>query len=487
MDYKTSGVDIEAGYKSVELMKEYVKETMRAEVLGGLGGFSGAFSLAKIKEMEEPVLLSGTDGCGTKVKLAMVMDKHDTIGIDAVAMCVNDIACAGGEPLFFLDYIACGKNYPEKIAAIVKGVAEGCKQSDAALIGGETAEHPGLMPEDEYDLAGFAVGVCDKKDMITGENLAAGDVLIGMASTGVHSNGFSLVRKVFDITKESLDTYYDDLGTTLGEALLAPTRIYVKALKSIKNAGVTVKACSHITGGGFYENIPRMLKEGTHAVVEKDSYPIPPIFAKLAKEGEIEEQMMYNTFNMGLGMVLAVDPADVDKTMDAIREAGDTAICSRQDRGWRKGSDFMLRVLSMVSGSGTNLQAIIDSVKNGMITNTELVGVISNNKNAYALTRAKENGIDAKCISPKDYESREVFNQELLKAVDAYEPDLIVLAGYLVVIPPEMIKKYTESDHQHSSISDSIFLWNRLLWIESTRGSFGARCESSWCNSTFRR
>ena len=288
MDYKTSGVDIEAGYKSVELMKEYVKETMRAEVLGGLGGFSGAFSLAKIKEMEEPVLLSGTDGCGTKVKLAMVMDKHDTIGIDAVAMCVNDIACAGGEPLFFLDYIACGKNYPEKIAAIVKGVAEGCKQSDAALIGGETAEHPGLMPEDEYDLAGFA-----------------------------------LVRKVFDITKESLDTYYDDLGTTLGEALLAPTRIYVKALKSIKNAGVTVKACSHITGGGFYENIPRMLKEGTHAVVEKDSYPIPPIFAKLAKEGEIEEQMMYNTFNMGLGMVLAVDPADVDKTMDAIREAGD--------------------------------------------------------------------------------------------------------------------------------------------------------------------
>ena len=323
MDYKTSGVDIEAGYKSVELMKEYVKETMRAEVLGGLGGFSGAFSLAKIKEMEEPVLLSGTDGCGTKVKLAMVMDKHDTIGIDAVAMCVNDIACAGGEPLFFLDYIACGKNYPEKIAAIVKGVAEGCKQSDAALIGGETAEHPGLMPEDEYDLAGFAVGVCDKKDMITGENLAAGDVLIGMASTGVHSNGFSLVRKVFDITKESLDTYYDDLGTTLGEALLAPTRIYVKALKSIKNAGVTVKACSHITGGGFYENSPRMLKEGTHAVVEKDSYPIPPIFAKLAKEGEIEEQMMYNTFNMGLGMVLAVDPADVDKTMDAIREAGD--------------------------------------------------------------------------------------------------------------------------------------------------------------------
>ena len=323
MDYKNSGVDIEAGYKSVELMKKYVQGTMRPEVLTGLGGFSGAFSMEKFKNMEKPTLVSGTDGVGTKLKLAFLMDKHDTIGIDCVAMCVNDIACAGGEPLFFLDYIACGKNYPEKIAAIVSGVAEGCKQSDAALIGGETAEHPGLMPEDDYDLAGFAVGVCDKKDMITGENLAAGDVLIGMASTGVHSNGFSLVRKVFDITKESLDTHYDDLGCTLGEALLAPTRIYVKALKSIKNAGVTVKACSHITGGGFYENIPRMLKEGTHAVVEKDSYPIPPIFAKLAKEGEIEEQMMYNTFNMGLGMVLAVDPADVDKTMTAIREAGD--------------------------------------------------------------------------------------------------------------------------------------------------------------------
>ena len=273
-DYKKAGVDIEAGYKSVELMKAHVKKTMREEVLGGLGGFSGAFSLAKIKEMEEPVLLSGTDGCGTKVKLSMIMDKHDTIGIDAVAMCVNDIACAGGEPLFFLDYIACGKNYPEKIADIVKGVAEGCLQSEAALIGGETAEHPGLMAEDEYDLAGFAVGVCDKKEMITGENLAAGDVLIGMASTGVHSNGFSLVRKVFEkeMDREGLDTYYDELGKTLGETLLAPTRIYVKALKNVKNAGVTVKACSHITGGGFYENVPRMLKDGVHAVIRKDSY-----------------------------------------------------------------------------------------------------------------------------------------------------------------------------------------------------------------------
>ncbi|MFQ9941854.1 MAG: phosphoribosylformylglycinamidine cyclo-ligase, partial [Blautia hansenii] len=289
-----------------------------------LGGFSGAFSLKKIKEMEDPVLLSGTDGCGTKVKLAYLMDKHDTIGIDAVAMCVNDIACAGGEPLFFLDYIACGKNYPEKIAEIVKGVAEGCLQSEAALIGGETAEHPGLMPEEEYDLAGFAVGVVERRDLINGENLKDGDVLIGMASSGVHSNGFSLVRKVFEMTKESLDTYYDELGKTLGEALLAPTRIYVKALKNVKEAGVAVKACSHITGGGFYENVPRMLKDGVCAVIEKDSYPIPPVFTLMAKVGEIEETMMYNTFNMGLGMIVAVDAKDVDKTMEAIKAAGDT-------------------------------------------------------------------------------------------------------------------------------------------------------------------
>ena len=324
MDYKSSGVDIEAGYKSVELMKQYVKTTMRPEVLGGLGGFSGAFSLEKIKNMEKPTLVSGTDGVGTKIKLAFLLDKHDTIGIDCVAMCVNDIACAGGEPLFFLDYIACGKNEPEKIAQIVKGVAEGCVQSEAALIGGETAEHPGLMPEDEYDLAGFAVGVVDEKDLITGENLKDGDVLIGMASSGVHSNGFSLVRKVFEMTTESLNTYYDELGATLGETLLAPTRIYVKALKAVKEAGVTIKACSHITGGGFYENIPRMLKEGTHAVVKKDSYPVPPIFKLMAEKGNIEEQMMYNTYNMGLGMIVAVDPADVDKTMEAMRAAGDT-------------------------------------------------------------------------------------------------------------------------------------------------------------------
>ena len=337
MDYKNAGVDIEAGYESVELMKKYVKGTMRPEVLGGLGGFSGAFSMEAIKGMEEPVLLSGTDGCGTKVKLAFLLDKHDTIGIDCVAMCVNDVACAGGEPLFFLDYIACGKNYPEKIATIVSGVAEGCKQSGCALIGGETAEHPGLMLEDEYDLAGFTVGVVDKKDIITGEDLKAGDVLIGMASTGVHSNGFSLVRKIFKMDKETLNTYHEELGKTLGEALLAPTRIYVKALKNVKEAGVRVKACSHITGGGFYENVPRMLPEGKHAVIKKDSYEVPAIFKMMEREGNVEEHMMYNTYNMGIGMIVAVDPADMEKTMEAMRAAGDTPYVIGEIKDGEKG------------------------------------------------------------------------------------------------------------------------------------------------------
>ena len=325
MDYKSAGVDIEAGYKAVELMKQHVKATMRPEVLGGLGGFSGAFSLSKIKNMKEPVLLSGTDGVGTKLKLAFLTDKHDSIGIDCVAMCVNDVACAGGEPLFFLDYIACGKNDPEKIATIVKGVADGCIQSGAALIGGETAEMPGFYPVDEYDLAGFCVGVADKCDLIDGKDLKAGDVLIGIASSGVHSNGFSLVRKVFDMTKEALDTYYDELGKTLGEALLVPTKIYVKALKAVRDENIKIKACSHITGGGFYENIPRMLIEGTKAVVRKDSYEIPTIFKLLAKAGDIKEEMMYNTFNMGLGMVIAVDKSDVLKTLEALRASGESA------------------------------------------------------------------------------------------------------------------------------------------------------------------
>lgn len=323
MDYKKAGVDIEAGYRAVELMKKHVKGTMRPEVLTGLGGFSGAFSLAGFQNMEKPTLVSGTDGVGTKLKLAFVMDKHDTVGIDCVAMCVNDIACAGGEPLFFLDYIACGKNIPERIAEIVSGVAEGCRQSKAALIGGETAEMPGFYPEDEYDLAGFAVGIVDEKDLITGNTLEEGDVLIGIASSGVHSNGFSLVRKVFDMSRKSLDAYYDSLGTTLGEALLTPTKIYVNALKSVKDAGVKIKGCSHITGGGFYENVPRMLPEGIHAVIKKESYEVPEIFKLLQKEGDIEETMMYQTYNMGIGMILGVAEGEAERVKEAILKAGE--------------------------------------------------------------------------------------------------------------------------------------------------------------------
>jgi phosphoribosylformylglycinamidine cyclo-ligase len=293
--------------------------------------------MKSFQHMEKPTLVSGTDGVGTKLKLAFVMDKHDTVGIDCVAMCVNDIACAGGEPLFFLDYIACGKNYPEKIAQIVSGVAEGCVQSDAALIGGETAEMPGFYPEDEYDLAGFAVGIVDEKDLITGKDLAGGDVLIGIASSGVHSNGFSLVRKVFPMEKEALDTYYEELGTTLGEALLAPTKIYVKALRSVRESGVRIKACSHITGGGFYENVPRMLPEGMRAVIRKDSYEVPAIFRMLAQRGEIAEEMMYNTYNMGIGMVVAVAPSDVEKAMAAISAAGETSYIIGQIEEGEKG------------------------------------------------------------------------------------------------------------------------------------------------------
>ncbi|MBP5305008.1 MAG: phosphoribosylformylglycinamidine cyclo-ligase [Lachnospiraceae bacterium] len=341
MDYKKAGVDIEAGYRAVELMKKFVKETERPEVLGGLGGFSGAFSLKNFMNMEEPTLLSGTDGVGTKIKIAFELDKHDTIGIDCVAMCVNDVACAGGEPLFFLDYIACGKNEPEKIASIVKGVAEGCKMSDCALIGGETAEHPGLMPEDEYDLAGFTVGIVDKKNIIDGSTLKEGDTLIGIASSGIHSNGYSLVRKVFDIKRAALDVYYESLGATLGETLLTPTRIYVKPLRAVKEAGIKIKACSHVTGGGFYENIPRMLKEGTRAVVRKGSYAVPPIFDMLAKDGNIEEKMMYNTYNMGLGMVIAVDSSEADKAVAVLKEAGEKAYIVGEIKNGEKGIDLI--------------------------------------------------------------------------------------------------------------------------------------------------
>jgi phosphoribosylformylglycinamidine cyclo-ligase len=342
MDYKNAGVDIEAGYKAVELMKKHVASTMRSEVLTDIGGFSGAFSLDGFKNMAHPTLVSGTDGVGTKLKIAFEMDKHDTIGIDCVAMCVNDIACAGGEPLFFLDYIACGKNEPEKIAEIVSGVAEGCRQSDCALIGGETAEMPGFYPVDEYDLAGFAVGIVDRDRMITGKTIAGGDVLVGIASSGIHSNGYSLVRKVFDIRRENLNRSYECLGgATLGETILTPTTIYVKALRSVKENGVTIKGCSHITGGGFYENIPRMLPEGTRARIKADSYPIPPVFEMLAKDGDIAKEMMYNTYNMGIGMLLAVDAGDADKTVELVKQAGQRAYIVGEITEGDKGVDLV--------------------------------------------------------------------------------------------------------------------------------------------------
>lgn len=328
--YKAAGVDVTAGYESVELMKEHVKRTVIPGVVSGIGGFGGLFQ-PDLAGMEEPVLVSGTDGVGTKLKIAMLLDKHDTIGIDAVAMCVNDVVCCGAKPLFFLDYIACGKNFPEKIAQIVAGVAEGCVQSGCALIGGETAEHPGMMPEEDYDLAGFTVGVVDKKKIIDGSRLQAGDVLLGVKSSGVHSNGFSLVRKVFGIgdddeaNKATLAKYYDELSSTLGETLLTPTRIYVKPVLAAIQAA-DVKAISHITGGGFYENIPRMLKEGMSAKIEKAAVPVRPIFDLIQKVGNIPERDMFNTFNMGVGLCMAVSKETAQKALDALNAAGEEAV-----------------------------------------------------------------------------------------------------------------------------------------------------------------
>lgn len=316
--YAAAGVDITAGYRAVELMKKHISKTLTPGAMGEVGGFGGLF-IPSLAGMEEPVLVSGTDGCGTKVKLAILMDKHDTIGIDAVAMCVNDIICCGAKPLFFLDYIACGKNYPEKIASIVSGVAEGCVQSGAALIGGETAEHPGLMPVEDYDLAGFAVGIVDKKKILNNKTVKEGDVIIALPSSGVHSNGFSLVRRVFDIEKNDIKTPVAELGgKSVGETLLTPTKIYVKPMLALFNE-VTVKAVSHITGGGFYENIPRSLPDGFSAKIEKNAVRVLPIFDLIAKTGNIPERDMFNTFNMGVGMSVTVAKEDADKTLEILK------------------------------------------------------------------------------------------------------------------------------------------------------------------------
>ncbi|MBR6102571.1 MAG: phosphoribosylformylglycinamidine cyclo-ligase [Ruminococcus sp.] len=321
--YKAAGVDVTAGYKAVELMKQHVARTMTSGVLSGIGGFGGLYEL-DLTGISKPVLVSGTDGVGTKIKIAFTMDKHDTVGIDCVAMCVNDIICCGAKPQFFLDYIACGKNIPEKIASIVSGVADGCVQAGCALIGGETAEHPGLMPDEEYDLAGFAVGVVDKDKIIKPDTQKAGDVLIAIKSSGVHSNGFSLVRKVFTVNEQNLARHYSELGKTLGEALLTPTRIYVKAIMELMSK-VTVKSVSHITGGGFYENIPRSLPDGISAKIERNAVQVLPIFDLIAKTGSIPERDMFNTFNMGVGMIVCVDKADADKAVAALNAASEEA------------------------------------------------------------------------------------------------------------------------------------------------------------------
>lgn len=334
--YKDAGVDVTAGYKAVELMKEHVKSTNVDGVMSSIGGFGGLFDISAFKGLKNPVLVSGTDGVGTKLKLAFLMDKHDTVGIDCVAMCVNDVACSGAKPLFFLDYIAVGKNYPQKVAEIVKGVAEGCIQAGCALIGGETAEMPGFYPEDEYDLAGFNVGIADKDKIIDGKNIKPGDVLIGIGSSGVHSNGFSLVRKVFDVNKETVAKYYEELGMTLGECLLTPTKIYVKSLLALCEQ-VGINGVSHITGGGFYENIPRMLPDGTAAKINKDSLNILPIFKLIAKVGDISEKDMFSTFNMGTGMIVAVDSDKADSAVSLLKSMGeDTRIIGEVVKGERE-------------------------------------------------------------------------------------------------------------------------------------------------------
>lgn len=337
--YAAAGVDVTAGYESVELIKDSVKRTNIPGVIGGIGGFGGMFEIAA-NAYKNPVLVSGTDGVGTKLKLAFLMDKHDTIGIDCVAMCVNDVACSGAKPLFFLDYIACGKNYPEKIAQIVAGVAEGCVQSGCALVGGETAEHPGLMPNEEYDLAGFTVGIGEKDKLVSGRHLKAGDALIAVASSGVHSNGFSLVRKVFDVNEKTIAVKYDELGKTLGEELLTPTRIYVKPLLALMDK-VRVNAISHITGGGFYENVPRMLNDDTLAVIEKDKCFHLPVFDLIQKTGGISEHDMYNTFNMGNGLIIAVDADKADEAVSVLNASGEKAAVCGEIRNGEKGVELV--------------------------------------------------------------------------------------------------------------------------------------------------
>ena len=437
--YKEAGVDVTAGYKAVELMKEHVKRTNIPGVLSGIGGFGGLFQ-PSFAGMSEPVLVSGTDGVGTKLKVAMLLDKHDTIGIDAVAMCVNDVVCCGAQPLFFLDYIACGKNVPEKIAQIVAGVAEGCVQSGCALIGGETAEHPGMMPEDDYDVAGFTVGIVDKAKILDGSTLQAGDALIGLASSGVHSNGFSLVRRVFGLDEKNVNEYIPELGGTLGETLLTPTKIYVKPVLSLlKNHNV--RAISHVTGGGFYENIPRMLRPGLSAKIDLASFPKPPIFSLLQEKGGISDHDMYNTFNMDSEI--------------ARRSAGGSGRRSRRSEchghaclsdwlrcGERGGRDSVLNIAVLVSGGGTNLQALLDAQAAGEIHGGRIALVLASKPGVYALERAQRAGVPSGVIVRREFPTQEAYDDALLARLAEAKIDLVVLAGFLTIISERVVARY---------------------------------------------
>ncbi len=423
--YASAGVDITAGYKAVELMKSHIARTTTDGVIGSIGGFGGLFQ-PNLTGMEEPILVSGTDGVGTKLRIAFLMDKHDTVGIDCVAMCVNDIVCCGARPLFFLDYIACGKNYPDRIASIVSGVAEGCVQSGAALIGGETAEMPGFYPVDEYDLAGFAVGIVDKKKMIDNSAIQAGDVIIALPSSGVHSNGFSLVRKVFDVENSDIKTPNERLGgKSIGEALLAPTKIYVKPVLAVQEA-VTIKGVSHITGGGFYENVPRSIPSGFTAKIEKASIRTPVLFDLIAEAGNIPERDMFNTFNMGVGMCMIVDRDDADTALSVLKEQGEDAYVI---------GEVVEGSAVMVSGGGTNLQALIDAQQSGIIRDGKISLVVSSSPTAYALTRAEQNGIEGLVCNDEE---------ELIRIMDEHQISLIVLAGYMTILSENFVKRYPE-------------------------------------------
>ena len=438
--YRDAGVNIEAGYEGVKLMKKHVQRTMIPGVVSDIGGFGGLFA-PDLTGMSEPVLVSGTDGVGTKQRIAQLMNKHDSVGIDCVAMCVNDIICCGAKPIFFLDYIAIGKNEPEKVATLVSGVAEGCVQSGCALIGGETAEHPGTMSADDYDLAGFAVGIVDRAKIIDHDRMRPGDVVIALTSSGIHSNGYSLVRKVFNVEHADLGAYVDELGCTLGEELLRPTKIYVKPVLAAMDVA-DVHGVSHITGGGFYENIPRCIPDGLCAKIDKSALRTPPIFSMLQRMGSIPEHDMFNTYNMGVGMTMIVAKDDADKALAALKENGqDAYVIGEVVSGEEKGTMLKsARIAVFVSGGGTNLQALLDAQRDGKIPHGEIALVISSQACAYALERAEKANVPAHTV-PSSLIQHD-FEAAIELLLEQYKIDVIVLAGFLSILSENFTKKW---------------------------------------------